>query len=535
MIPALKGRAKFNRRYAAQTELREQLTWRSGDIKMLTLRQTQWERLKSTSFDVLILGGGISGACLFHHLSAAGYHVVIADKGDFASATSQSSAMMIWGGLLYLKDLRFSTVWRLCGSRDLLVKDKANWVRPQQFRYLVSHKGHRGGLLMSTALHGYWVMGKCKGARPRRSAVFPETGFLKSGTFANSFVYEEAVVDTSDSRFALRWILEGQTENAVALNYCAPLEASFDETAGHWRLLMQGQLAKHLQSEVTARVIVNCTGPWTDQVNRQFGFDSPFKHVFSKGVFIGLPRLPDHKLPLIMDVGDAGDCMSLIPWGPISLWGPTEAANAELSDASSIEPADISYLLKELNKFLKEPKSVADIISIRNGVRSLVVDKNAGANESTLSLSRKFEVYGDPDRPWISVYGGKLTGCVRLARMATAKIRRLIGARPTPARRTIEQGRPEQTMYPGLSKAVPTLRWSVNRELCCTLDDYLRRRTNIAQWVPRGGLGRNNENRGYLTEISAELPDVGRGAPGDAVRMYESGMIHPVDSLIAAC
>ena len=202
---------------------------------MLTLRQTQWERLKSTRFDILILGGGINGACLFHHLSAAGYHVLLVDQGDFACATSQSSAMMIWGGLLYLKDLRFPTVWQLCGSRDRLVREKASWVRPQLFRYLVSHNGRRSDMLMNTALHGYWLMGRCRGARPTRSTDFPETSFLKNESFANSFVYEEAVLDTSDSRFALRWILEGQTDHAVALNYCSLLEASFDETSRQWR------------------------------------------------------------------------------------------------------------------------------------------------------------------------------------------------------------------------------------------------------------------------------------------------------------
>jgi len=502
---------------------------------MPTLRQTQWEQLKSTSFDILILGGGISGACLFQHLSAAGYRVLIIDKGDFACATSQSSAMMIWGGLLYLKDLRFPTVWRLCESRDRLVREKASWVRPQQFRYLVSQKGRRGGLLMNAALHGYWAMGRCRGARPKQSHSFPETGFLRSEAFANSFLYEEAVVEASDSRFALRWILEGQAENAVALNYCAPLEAQFKHGSGEWNLTLQDQLDAHRQSEVRARVIVNCTGPWTDRVNMQFGFQTPFKHVFSKGVFIGLPRFPNHESPLIMDVGDAGDCMSLIPWGPISLWGPTESANTELADASTIKPADISYLLKELNGFLAEPKSVDDIISVRNGVRALVVNTNSKTNDSTLRLSRKFEVFSDPDRPWISVYGGKLTGCVRLAQIATAKIRRLIGDRSKPRRRnTVESGGVEKTNYPGLSLSVPTLRWCVNRELCCTLEDYLRRRTNIAQWIPRGGLGRHNENRKYLTRVSEELPPNGHAA-AEEVRRYESRMIDTLDNVIASC
>jgi glycerol-3-phosphate dehydrogenase len=501
-------------------------------MKVVTQRQTQWERIESSGFDVLILGGGISGACLFHHLSAAGYRVLLVDRGDFAGATSQSSAMMIWGGLLYLKDLRFPTVWRLCASRDRLVKEKASWVRPKQFRYLVSQNGRRGGLMMNTALHGYWMMGRCQGVRPHRSQTFPETSFLRDEAFANSFVYEEAVVDGSDSRFALRWILDGQTDQAVALNYCAPLEASYKETAGQWRVVVQDQLKQDMSREVRTRVIVNCTGPWTDQINNQFGVQTPFKHVFSKGVFISLPRFPNHELPLIMDVGDAGDCMSLIPWGPVSLWGPTESADSELSDALSIKPADISYLLGELNKFLTEPKDRSDIVSVRNGVRALVVRKDAGANESTLRLSRKFEIHSDPKRPWLSVYGGKLTGCVRLAQLATAKIRRIVGAgSSTPRRATVASTDFEQTFFPGLPIPVPTINWCVNQELCCTLDDYLRRRTNIAQWVPRGGLGRHNENRNYLTEMARELPYSSPEAT-NALRMYESKMIEPLDKLL---
>lgn len=72
-------------------------------VKVSTMsgqRSTHWDRLKDAHFDVLIIGGGVSGACLFHHLAGEGYRVLLIDKGDFASATSQSSAMMIWGGLL---------------------------------------------------------------------------------------------------------------------------------------------------------------------------------------------------------------------------------------------------------------------------------------------------------------------------------------------------------------------------------------------------------------------------------------------------
>src|ERR1700730_14101847 len=147
---------------------------------MITRRKTQLEGLKGTRFDVLILGGGVSGTCLYHHLCAEGYRVLLLEKGDFGSATSQSSAMMVWGGLLYLKHFRFHTVWRLCGARDRLVREKSGWVKPQLFRYLTTNNGYRGRLLTHAALYFYWALGRFQGVRPRHDGRFAEMAFLRN-------------------------------------------------------------------------------------------------------------------------------------------------------------------------------------------------------------------------------------------------------------------------------------------------------------------------------------------------------------------
>jgi len=503
---------------------------------MNCLRTNQWDSLKAARFDVLIIGGGVSGACLFHHLSGAGYRVLLIDKGDFASATSQSSAMMIWGGLLYLKHLRLGTVWRLCGSRNSLLEERSACVKPQAFRYLVS--SHRPGkrLLVNSALHSYWLLGRCRGERPRRDQQFPEIDFLKSTEFVDSFVYEEAMLDSSDARFALQWVLAPRNAHSHAVNYCSAESLNFKLAERTWSVDLQDHLRPGVAAQVSSRLIVNCAGPWADEVNQGFGVQSPFKHVLSKGVFVGMRRFPAHEQPLIMDTANGKDCMSLIPWGPISLWGPTETCETNLGDAGHVTAADVTNLLTELNRWLPNSRGADDIVSIRNGVRALVVHKDSAPTKSTLQLSRKFKIHSNRQAPWVSVYGGKITDCVRLAQTVVASVMKQIGpARSNGGNSQSVNGAYQFALFPGLSTKVPSVRFCVEREACWTLEDYLRRRTNIAQWVPRGGLGRDNENREYIKRIAEELPSLNTAETAeDRVGRYEE-KIRQFDQLLASC
>ena len=148
-----------------------------------------------------------------------------------------------------------------------------------------------------------------------------------------------------------------------------------------------------------------------------------------------------------------------------------------------------------------------------------------------LELSRRSIVYPDHERPWISVYGGKLTGCRELA----AQIRTQIGVRLGRGPSAIdprEAAVPEMatTDFPGMGRPLPSPQWCRQHEFCCTLEDYLRRRTDIAQWQPRAGLGRDNGNREAVLAIAQALHGADAAAAFDR---YEKTIGAQHDRLLA--
>jgi len=255
-------------------------------------------------------------------------------------------------------------------------------------------------------------------------------------------------------------------------------------------------------------MLLNCAGVWADRVNEQFGIQSPYKHVYSKGVFIGYARPDKHHAPLIFEMGKNGDALAFIPWGPVSLWGPTETMETSIEDGHSITPEDIQFLLKHASRNLDPSLAKSNIISLRCGLRPLAVKKTFNADCYPLDISRHHKIVDNADVPWISIYGGKISGCISLAEKVTRKINDKIPPRlkeiPCTDNRTEKAA---WTSFPGLQGNIPAIDWCVRHEFCCTLEDYLRRRTNISQWIPRGGLGFHEENGEYLKKISSHLPE----------------------------
>ncbi|HEV7475180.1 MAG TPA: FAD-dependent oxidoreductase, partial [Pyrinomonadaceae bacterium] len=264
----------------------------------LDLRRSECDTVTHTLFDVAIIGSGISGACLFHHLCSQGYRVLLVDKADFAGGSSQSSAMMIWGGLLYLRDFDLLTAYKLSAARDELVRNMRDSVQPRKYRYILPAQNPGKRLLVHSALYFYWLMSGCKRSRPRLRADFDELAMLRQKR--HCFEYEEAHVPASDARFVLQWVLKTRSAEKPALNHCSLRSGLYDPTARHWFLDLHDAV---LDREITARakVVVNAAGPWTDSINAQFGIQTPHKHVLSKGVFIGVPRHPSHHVPLIFE------------------------------------------------------------------------------------------------------------------------------------------------------------------------------------------------------------------------------------------
>ena len=460
-----------------------------------------------STLDVAIIGGGINGACLFHELTTAGYRVALADRGDFGAGTSQASTMLIWGGLLYMKDWELRTVWSLSASRDRLVRDQPTQIQPRTIRF-VPVRGGRSRALVQTALNAYWCLGLGRRARPRWERLFSERAMLNHGGPRGALAYEEAALDTSDARFVLSWILGAPGADSAALNYCAVESAEYHASHRLWRLQLCDTLT-HTRGHINARVVVNAAGGWTDEINRGTGIDSPYRHVLSRGVSLSVPRDPRHTTHLAFETPD-GNAMTWVPWGPVAMWASTDTVHADMTTATQIAPDDIRSLLHQLNAHVVTPFTPADIVSLRCGVRPIAVPRHTVIDEHSHSLSRHHRIHANTDRGWISVYGGKLSGCTTLAREVRSHITDAIGRRTGPwlgAATPPNVAAPPTEPFPGLDQPHVSPAWSAAHERCRTLDDYLRRRTNIAQWVRRSGLGRHHEHLDHLHHIATTIHD----------------------------
>ncbi|MCY3021056.1 MAG: FAD-dependent oxidoreductase [Planctomycetota bacterium] len=496
-------------------------------------RQSAWDALHETVFDVAIVGGGINGACLYRQLRDDGYRVLLLDKGDFGGGTSQASAMMVWGGLLYLRNGDLPTVGRLCAAREHMLQRLGLFVKPRPFRYLVTRHGTHSRAVLQGALYLYWLLGACRRQRPRYECDYPERAFINRARFNGALNYEEACLEPSDARFVLSWILPSAADHdgGAALNYCALAGGGYDRAAGCWRLDLEDTLGLRYGS-ARARCVVNAGGVWTDTVNQRFGIRTPYRHVLSKGVFIAVKRPPEHRIPVVFETND-GDHRTFTPWGPVSLYGPTETLVDNITDGFAPRREDVSFLLNEMNGCLDRSFTPQDIVSLRCGIRPVAVERGRAGGCVSQHLSRRHRLHRDPGVPWISLYGSNLTNCIPFAAAGRNLLRTMI-ARADPAKHCSPSVpppfAPDREGFPGVPEFVPSARWCADHEMCCGLADYLRRRTNIAQWVARGGLGFNDENLPHLARLARVLAPDHAGA---ALAAYRHRVALEHDSVLA--
>jgi len=416
--------------------------------------------------------------------------------------------MMVWGGVLYLRNGDVPTVYKLCAARDRMVRDMGENIRRVPFRLVLRDDDVRPAWMLWFALVVYWFVALFRHARPRRESSFDDREMLRSERVRTSLAYQEAWVEPSDARFVQRWIFAHRDARHVPLNHARVAGGRFDAARHVWTLDVDDAIADRKRT-VEARCVVNAAGPWTDELNARFGRRSPWKHAFSKGVHLSVARDPRHTSHLMLETrAYPGDIMALLPWGPVSLYGPTETISSSIEEGTRVEPQDVQLLLRELGRQCALPVTPDDVVNLRVGVRSLAVPFDTPDGAAPQTLSRRTIVHADAELPWVSIYGGKLTGCTVAAREAARVVLRAAGrdGNPDRAPEPPALGAPE-TRYPGLAVPVPDPVHCRDHEDCYRLEDWLRRRTNVAQWVRRGGLGERDEHVPHLLEIARLFTD----------------------------
>jgi glycerol-3-phosphate dehydrogenase len=379
-----------------------------------TLRTNCIDRARNDVQDCLIIGAGINGAVSAAALAGKGAKVTVVDKGDFASSTSQQSSNLAWGGIKYLENFEFPLVWGLCKSRNHLMDSFPSQV--QEIRFFTSiAKGFRKPLfLVWIGAVIYWFMGRFKTRPPRLltvSSIRKNAPMVNTEHLAGGLEYSDCYFVENDTRFAFSFIRRVLLKGGNAINYLELISADWKN--GRWHCTLQDHISGN-EISIIAKTLVNAAGPYADRINQILRVESDFKHIFSKGAHIIVPRVTKTKHVLTFFASD-GRLFFMIPMSNRTCIGTTDTR----VDQTSAEPTDddVDFLLENANQLLTQEKPLtrADVIAKRCGVRPLVVKKDAAVdNAEWTALSRKHEIDIHPKQKLCSIYGGKLTDCINV-------------------------------------------------------------------------------------------------------------------------
>jgi glycerol-3-phosphate dehydrogenase len=381
------------------------------------------EALRKATFDLLVLGGGITGAGVALDAALRGLRVALIDKGDFASGTSSVSSKLVHGGLRYLEHAQFRLVYEALHERRLLLHNAPHLVRPLRF-LLPFYRGARLrpwqwrlGLTLYDLLAG---PGNIRRSRPLSaleiSRILP--GLRRAGLLGGA-EYFDAQMD--DARLCLEVVLSAAKEGARVCNY---VEARGFEWAGG--RIIGVQAFDHLAGRellVRARQVVNATGPWLDEICRLAGDTSGPKLEPTKGVHA---IAPGHALPaalLLLHPAD-GRVFFVIPWMGKTLLGTTDTLTPEGPDALQVNDKEIAYLLEGHNYYLEPTLRPADLCGRFAGLRPLL----RGGSEAPSARSREFRLFSGPGS-LLSAAGGKYTTYRHMAEILTDEVMRRLGRR----------------------------------------------------------------------------------------------------------
>jgi glycerol-3-phosphate dehydrogenase len=406
----------------------------------VTLRDRHLQRLRSEHFDTLVIGGGINGAVAAASLAGRGASVALIDRGDFASFTSQASSNLVWGGFKYLENYELWLVFKLCRSRNRLMRAYPANIRQIGFYGALDDTAPYTPWFAGLGALGYWIIGQF-GTKPPRllsaEKIEREEPVVDTTTVAGGIEYFDGILVDNDARFVFSFVRAAIEAGAAAANYVELVSA--ERVDDRWVATLR-DVDRGNEFTVTATTIVNAAGPFVDELNEQWGVRTDHRIVYSKGIHLVVPRLTTHDHQRVLAFfDDTQRLFYVIPMGRRSVIGTTDTRVD--TPFTEVTDDDIEFLLGQINARLDldEPLTKADIIAERTGVRPLVVPTrpkrrwwSRGSSADTdhskvdwTKLSRKHAVETDRNRRIVTIFGGKLTDCLNVGEEVAAEIESL--------------------------------------------------------------------------------------------------------------
>ncbi len=376
-----------------------------------TTRSLLIKSLQSDPFDLLVIGGGITGAGIALDAASRGLRTALVEKHDFAFGTSSRSTKLIHGGLRYLKQLEFGLVREVGSERAVVHQLAPHLVLPEKMLLPLYEKRGFGSILTSFGLKLYdWLAG-VKPEDQRKMLTKKQTlkaePLLQPSDIKGGAIYAE--YRTDDARLTIEIIKTAHRNGALPVNYCAVTNFIYENEKIVGAKI--DDTYDNTSFEIRAKAIVNAAGPWVDELREADHSKKGKRLHLTKGVHIVLPR---EKLPvkqaIYFDVGD-GRMIFAIPRDRTTYVGTTDTNYDGIKEEVYASKADVDYLIDAVNKTFQGDKlTVNDIESSWAGLRPLIHEEGKSASE----LSRKDEIF-ESDSGLISIAGGKLTGYRKMA------------------------------------------------------------------------------------------------------------------------
>ena len=453
--------------------------------------------LSGEKFDLLVIGGGITGCGVARDAAMRGLKVALVERDDFASGTSGRSSRLVHGGIRYLEHGQLHLVYESIRERQTLLRIAPHLVKPLAFTWPVYRDARIGKMRLSAGLVAYYVLA---GGRSRLHSILNVRETLErepslEGTgLTGGAVYYDACTD--DARLTVANAVAAQQNGAAVVSHTRVTGILRD----HGKAVGASTKSQYSEKtdEIRARVIVNATGVWTNEFTTD---ERARRHRGSKGAHIGVPRdrIGNRDAITLISPID-GRVMFCLPAGPQSIIGTTDTWTDESPETVHASPSDVDYLLRSANAYFPRAQlKRGDVVSAWAGIRPLA----SGAASNPTAVSREHSIVTDGSGV-VNVMGGKLTTYRSMAAEIVDTVQHALGEDPdrSPtdsvelpgadrASEIARLQRDDATLSEPLAAGLPYtgahLVYGVTREMAQDLSDLLVRRVHLAFETPDHG------------------------------------------------
>ncbi len=376
-------------------------------------RAESWKKIPKQKWDVVIIGGGITGAACARDAQLRGLKVLLVEADDFASGTSSGSSKLIHGGVRYLKNAEFKLVYTAIQERERLTKLYAPFVQPIPFVFPTYERKFPPRWMLNMGLHMYDAFSGFQERHQNltRQESIDRYPLLEDKNLTGSIVYRDAFAE--DFRLVIELIKAAHRVGATCLNRVAAV--SFENLNPGFRTRLQNRLTGE-ECQVESQLVINCAGPFSDSIRKLLQL--PEKLYLTQGVHFLVPRnkFPIHEAYVISDP-KKDRILFAIPWNSTTYFGTTDTPVKEVSSARANQD-DLEYVIQEVNKAFNLPLRKEDVFQSWAAVRPLIrpPERPKGA-KSVSKVSREHEILEEPEG-FYHILGGKLTSHREMAEEA---------------------------------------------------------------------------------------------------------------------